>query len=439
MSAAAHVTRRQFLRRSALAASSAAVLPQILPRGVLAADGQPGANDRIGVGFIAIGRQASALLAGAVRLKETRVVGFADAHLGRAREFAARHQAEAYQDYRRLLERRDVDAIFTATPDHWRALVCIHACQAGKDVYGEKPLTLTIREGRRMVEAARKYQRVFQTGSQQRSMRENIVGCNLVRHGTIGPITRVVAQNYPGPWEADLPAHSIPQDLDWNLWCGPGPVVPYHPDLFSPRANPGWISFRPWSGGEVTGWGSHGFDQIQSALGMDESGPVELWTVGPKYAPPTYREPEGRDRGEKVCREPRVFFRYATGTVVELSDGPAGGGLFIGEKGRIRIDRGIVRTEPDEELAERAVRAARVVGGDHIQNWYDCIKSRQRPRADVEIGHRSATVCHLVNIARWTGRKLNWDPVQEVFVDDPDANTYLDRPRRPGFELPDQV
>ena len=439
MSAAAYVTRRQFLRRSALAASSAAVFPQILPSGVLAADGQPGANDRIGVGFIAIGRQASALLAGAVRLKETRVVAFADAHLGRAREFAARHQAEAYQDYRRLLERRDVDAIFTATPDHWRALVCIHACQAGKDVYGEKPLTLTIREGRRMVEAARKYQRVFQTGSQQRSMRENIVGCNLVRHGTIGPITRVVAQNYPGPWETDFPAHPIPDGLDWNLWCGPGPVVPYHPDLFSPRANPGWISFRPWSGGEVTGWGSHGFDQIQSALGMDESGPVELWTVGPKYAPPTYREPEGRDRGEKICREPRVSFRYATGTVVELSDGPAGGGLFIGEKGRIRIDRGIVRTEPDEELAEQAVRAGRASGGDHIQNWYDCIKSRQRPRADVEIGHRSATVCHLVNIARWTGRKLRWDPVKELFVDDPDANTYLDRPRRPGFELPEQV
>lgn len=439
MSAAAYVTRRQFLRRSALAASSAAVFPQILPSGVLAADGQPGANDRIGVGFIAIGRQASALLAGAVRLKETRVVAFADAHLGRAREFAARHQAEAYQDYRRLLERRDVDAIFTATPDHWRALVCIHACQAGKDVYGEKPLTLTIREGRRMVEAARKYQRVFQTGSQQRSMRENIVGCNLVRHGTIGPVTRVVAQNYPGPWEADFPAHPIPDGLDWNLWCGPGPVVPYHPDLFSPRANPGWISFRPWSGGEVTGWGSHGFDQIQSALGMDESGPVELWTVGPTYAPPTYREPEGRDRGEKICREPRVSFRYATGTVVELSDGPAGGGLFIGEKGRIRIDRGIVRTEPDEELAEKAVRAGRASGGDHIQNWYDCIKSRQRPRADVEIGHRSATVCHLVNIARWTGRKLRWDPVKEVFVDDPDANTYLDRPRRPGFELPEQV
>jgi hypothetical protein len=172
---------------------------------------------------------------------------------------------------------------------------------------------------------------------------------------------------------------------------------------------------------------------------MDETGPVELWTTGPKYDPPTYTAPESRDRGEKICRVPRVSFRYANGTVVDLADGPAGGGLFIGERGRIRIDRGIVRTEPDEERAEEAVRAGRGRGGDHIQNWYDCIKSRQRPRADVEAGHRSATVCHLVNIARWTGRKLTWDPAKEVFVGDDDANTYLDRPRRKGFELPETV
>jgi predicted dehydrogenase len=415
------------------------MLPQILPGGVLAADGQPGANERIGVGFIAIGRQASALLASAVRLKDTRIVAFADASLPRARSAAEKHQAEAYQDYRRLLERRDVDALFTATPDHWRSLVCIHACQAGKDVYAEKPLTLTIREGRRMVEAARQYNRVFQTGSQQRSQRENIIGCELVRRGAVGRITRVVAQNYPSPWEAALPEQRVPDGLDWNLWCGPTPLVPFHQDLYTPRANPGWISFRPWSGGEVTGWGSHGFDQIQSALGMDETGPVELWTAGPKFDPPTYTAPESRDRGEKICGVPTVSFRYANGTVVDLADGPAGGGLFIGERGRIRIDRGIVRTEPDEELAERAVREGRGRGGDHIQNWYDCIKSRQRPRADVETGHRSATVCHLVNIARWTGRKLTWDPAKEVFVGDDDANTYLDRPRRQGFELPDQV
>lgn len=436
MRAASFLSRRAFLRRASATVAGAAVLPQILPTGILAADGQPGANDRIGIGFVAIGRQASALLAGAVRLKETRIVAFADANLPRARAAAERHDAQAYQDYRRLLDRGDVDAIFTATPDHWRSLVCIHACQARKDVYAEKPLTLTVREGRRMVEAARKYARVFQTGSQQRSQRENIIGCELVRNGAVGRITRVVAQNYPSPWESAFPEQRVPEGLDWNLWCGPTPLVPFHQDIYTPRANPGWISFRPWSGGEVTGWGAHGFDQIQCALGMDESGPVELWTNGIKYAPPTYSEPESRDRGEKICCVPTVSFRYANGTVVDLGDGPAGGGLFIGERGRIRIDRGIVRTEPNEELAEEAVRAGRARGGNHIQNWYDCIKSRQRPLADVETGHRSATLCHLVNIARWTGRKLTWDPAKEEFVSDDDANTYLDRPRRKGFELP---
>jgi predicted dehydrogenase len=267
-------------------------------------------------------------------------------------------------------------------------------------------------------------------------MRENIIGCERVREGAVGRITRVQAQNYPSPWEVDFPAQTVPEGLDWEQWCGPGPRVPYHADLYSPRANPGWISFRPWSGGEVTGWGSHGFDQIQSALGMDETGPVELWTEPARFEPPTYTQPEGRDRGEKLCREPRVSFRYANGVVVELGNGPAGGGLFIGENGRARIDRGIFRTEPDEELAERAVREGRDRGGDHIQNWYDCIKSRRRPVADVEIGHRSATVCHLVNLARWMARRLQWDPVGERFVGDAEANGHLDRPRRAGFELP---
>ncbi len=233
----------------------------------------------------------------------------------------------------------------------------------------------------------------------------------------------------------------MPEGLDWERWCGPGPLVPYHPDIYAPRANPGWISFRPWSGGEVTGWGAHGFDQIQTALGMDESGPVELWTDGAKFAPPTFTAPEGRDRADKICCVPRVFFRYATGVEVEMTGEPvggrisggrisggriSGGGIFVGEKGRIRIDRGICRSEPDEELAENAVRAARDQGGDHIQNWYDCIRSRQRPRADIEFGHRTATLCHLVNIARWTGRRLRWDPVKEEFIGDPVANAYLD-------------
>lgn len=442
-------TRRQFLRRTGGLAFAALAGPQLLPVGVLAAAGRPGANDRIGIGFVGIGRQGSALLQAALRLPATRVIALADVNLPRARAVAQKHEAEAMQDYRRLLERKDVDAVFTATPDHWRSLVVIHACQAGKDVYAEKPLTLTIREGRLMVEAARKYGRVVQTGSQQRSQRENIVGCELVRSGAIGKITRVFAQNYPGPWECALPAQAVPEGIDWNAWCGPGPQVPFHADIYAPRANPGWISFRPWSGGEVTGWGSHGFDQIQSALGMDDSGPVELWTEGGKFNPPTYTAPESRDRAEKICCVPRVFFRYATGTVVEMTGEPvgggvlgggiSGGGIFVGEKGKIRIDRGICRSEPDEELAENAVRAGRDKGGDHIQNWYDCLKSRHRPRADVETGHRSATVCHLVNIARWTGRRLRWDPVKEEFPGDQEANAFRDRERRKGFELPATV
>lgn len=439
-------SRRQFLVQSGRLALGAAALPQILPAGVLAAEGRPGANDRIGIGFVGIGRQATALLNSALRRPATRVVAFADANLPRALAAAQKQQAEGMKDYRRLLERKDVDAIFTATPDHWRSLVVIHACQAGKDVYAEKPLTLTIREGRLMVQAARKHGRIVQTGSQQRSMRENIIGCDLVRSGVIGKITKVFAQNYPSPWECALPAHPVPEGIDWELWCGPGPLVPFHPDIYAPRANPGWISFRPWSGGEVTGWGAHGFDQIQSALGMDDSGPVEVWTDGAKFEPPVFDKPESRDRADKVCTVPKVFFRYATGTVVEMTGEPpgggvlgggiSGGGIFVGEKGRIRIDRGICRSEPDEELAENAVREGRSKGGDHIQNWYDCIKSRALPCADVETGHRSATVCHLVNIARWMGRKLQWDPVKEEFVGDKEANGHVDRERRKGFELP---
>ncbi len=414
-------------------------LPQFLPSGVRAANGQLGANDKIGIGFIAIGRQASDLLRGAALLPETRILGFADVNLKRAREAAARYKADAYQDYRRLLERKDIDAIITATPDHWRALVCIHAAQAGKDIYGEKPMSLTIREGRLMVEAVRKYQRVFQTGSQQRSQRQNIAGCELVRSGAIGKIKRVIACNYPSPWEGDFPAQPVPDELNWDMWCGPNQIVPFNQDLYLPRANPGWISFRPYSGGEVTGWGAHGLDQVQSALGMDESGPIEVWVEGPKFNPPTYTKPESRARGEQTCMAPKVFFRYPGDIIMEFADGPNGGAVFIGEKGKITINRGVCQSEPNEELAENALRKAKDKGGNHIQDWYNCIKSRAKPRADVEIGQRSTTVCHLANIARWAGRKLRWDPVKEIFPDDQQANEYLDRPRRKPWELPKSV
>ncbi len=440
MSSSCPKTRRQFLKRAAAAGSGLLAAPTIIPRGVLAAAGRPGANDRFGLGGIGIGRQGSGVLRNAAS-QGGRVVGIADVHLARAHEKAKPYDAEAFQDYRKLLDRDDVDAIVTATPDHWRALVCIHACQAKKDVYAEKPMTLTIREGRLMVEAVRKYGRVFQTGSQQRSQRENRFGCELVRNGRIGKVHTVIGHNYPSPWESDLPGQPVPDGLDWDMWCGPTEVVPYHKDIYTPRAKPGWISFRPYSGGEMTGWGAHGLDQIQWALGMDETGPVEIWTEGPEFDPPTYTEPEPRARGEKACSKPMIYYRYANGVTLKLADGNPGGGIFIGDKGKIEIFRGRVTSNP-AEIVEEPIRddETRLYKSDnHVGNWIDCMRSRERPVADVEIGHRSTTVCHLGNIARWLGRKLRWDPEKETFPGDDEANTYLDRPRRKPYQLPEVI
>ncbi len=433
-------SRRRFLRRSATLAITGAAAPYIIPRHVLAAEGQPGANDRIGLGGIGIGRQGSGVIRGASG--HGRVVAIADVNLPRAHQTAERFGgAKAYQNYHKLLEHKDIDAIVTATPDHWRALVCIHACQAGKDIYAEKPMTLTIREGRLMVQAVRKYNRVFQTGSQQRSQAQNRFGCELIRNGRIGKIHTVIGANYPSPWECGFAGQPVPQGLDWDMWCGPTPVVPYHADLYSPRARPGWISFRPYSGGEMTGWGAHGLDQVQWALGMDETGPVEIWTEGPKYDPPTYTEPESRGRGEKACRSPMIFYRYANGVTFKLDNGNPGGAIFIGDKGKIEVFRGRVTSNPAEVVQEptKDSEIHLYKSDNHIQNWIDCIRSREKPVADVEIGHRSTSIAHLGNIARWLGRRLKWDPQKEIFPGDDEANKYLDRPRRKGYELPDPV
>ncbi len=432
------MSRRALLRTAIAAGVASFAAPRVIPSGVLAADGRLGANDRLGIAGIGIGRQGSGVLHAALGFKESRFIGIADVYLPRAEATCKRLGGEPYQDYRRLLDRSDIDAIVTATPDHWRALIAIHACQAGKDIYAEKALSLTIREGRLMVQAARKYGRVFQVGSQQRSQAVNRLSCEYIRSGKLGKIKEVVGCNYPSPWECAFPGEPAPEGLDWDMWCGPARLAPYHKDLFAPRANPGWLSFRPCSGGEMTGWGAHGLDQIQCALGMDDSGPVEIWTEGGPFSPPVYTAPESRARGDKLCQVPMIFYRYANGVTVKLDNGSGGGGIFFGQHGKMDLTRGRVNTNPPEIAAE-ILRQAK--GGDqnHVGNWIECIKTRARPVADVEIGHRSITVCHLGNIARWTGRRLRWDPVQEIFPDDPDANRYLDRERRQPYTLPETL
>jgi len=432
-------TRRQFVRNCLAVGGALTTAPMILPTGVLGAPGRPGANERIGIGGIGVGRRGGQVVGYLKFMPLARVVAVADVYLPHARKVAKPFNAAVYQDYRHLLDRKDVDAVIIATPEQWRGILCIHACQAGKDLYVEKPMSFTIREGRLIVQAVRKYGRVFQTGSQQRSMSANRRGCEFIRNGGLGKIHRIIAYNYPSPWICRLPEQPIPAEMDWDMWLGPAPVTPYNKDIQVPRGNPGWLSFRDFSGGEMTGWGSHGFDQVQWALGMDESGPIEVWTEGPPLKPPVYTRPESRDRGNKICSRPKVFFKYPGDIIMELGNGPMGGAIFIGERGKAIIDRGKFETDPPE-LAREGIKNPKIRlyrSDNHILNWLECIKTRKRPVADAEIGHRSATICHLGNIARLLGRRLRWDPIAEVFIGDPEANEYLDRPRRKPYELPE--
>lgn len=431
-------TRRDFLKSAASAALVAGVAsPTLIPRSALADGTRPGANDRIGVAGIGVGRRGSEIFASAARNPKAQAICVADVWLPRAENIAKKHKCDAaYQDYRRVLDRKDVDAVLTATPEHWRGLVCINACLAGKHVYGEKPITLTISEGALMEKAARKNNVVFQTGSQQRSQRQNYVGCEFIRNGGLGQIKEVIAANYESPWLCDLPAQPIPDGLDWETWCGPTPVVPYNVDLFTPRAKPGWLSFRPYSGGEMTGWGTHGFDQIQCALGTDLTMPTEIIVEegAEKLIPPVYSQAEDAKRGNEICSKPRLAYKYANGVIVKLGNANRGGGIFIGEKGKMEIFRGNLKSNPPE-IAEELLKSERR-DQDHVDNWLSCVLTGERPISDIAIGRRSAAICHLLNIARYLGRSLKWDPDKEVFIGDDEANTYLSREPRKGYELP---
>jgi predicted dehydrogenase len=432
------LSRRQLLQCGAASALGAIATPYVIPSGVLAADGKPGANERVTIGAIGVGGRASLLLD---QLPEgARIVALCDCNLPRAEAYKAQRKGDwpVYQDYRKILDRKDISAVIVGTGEFQRVLPCIQACLAGKDIYAEKPLTLYISEGRALVNAVRKHNRVFQVGTQQRSMAMNRIACELVRSGGLGKVLEVRAMNYTN---SESPAQPFPEEptpngLNWDLWLNQAAWRPYNRNWMS------WMSWHDFSGGQVTNWGAHGVDQIQWALGMDGTGPVEMRPLTPG--------PNGD-----------VEMRYANGVPVKFilgytadghPKGPMGGAVFVCEKGKLEINRNKFASNPKaiavellkkvdaaDEEKKWSDQTALWQAKWHIQNWLDCIKTREKPVADVEIGHRSITVCHLVNITRKVGRELKWDPAAEQFVGDDEANKLLTRPRRKGYELPEVV
>ena len=354
-----------------------------------------------------------------------------------------------FSDYRKLLEDKSIDAVLIATPDHWHALPSIEACLAGKDVYCEKPLTLFIEEGKTLVKAARKTKRIVQCGSQQRSEAKFLKAAEYVRNGRIGKIKRVLVGLVGVNWTKDpLVADSAPPpELDYDMWLGPAPARPYNKQ----RVHYFFRFFWDYSGGQMTNWGAHHLDITQWALGMDDSGPTEITGKG-EFDP------------QKRFEVPSAFaitYKYANGVVVEcqspapkvaplipdrkeqameILDGKTDftGCIFEGEKGLLYVNRGVVRVWP-EEIFETPIKDTDVrlyKSTEHHQNWFECIKSRKLPICDVAIGHRSATVCHLGNIAIRTGRKIQWDPAKELIVGDAEAAKLTTKEYRAPWKLP---
>ncbi len=415
------LSRRAFLSTSAAAAGTIA-LPYFVPQRAF------GANDRIRTGHIGVGKQGTGnlerLLSHAVAVCDVDARRLASA----AKLVEQKNGAcQTYSDFRRLLDRQDIDAVVISTPDHWHAIPTILACQAGKDVYCEKPLTLTIAEGRQMVQAARQSKRVVQTGSQQRSANNFRLACELVRNGYLGKLQEVLVgipgPNHPGK---PIPDSDPPAELDYNFWLGPAPWRPYNKN----RVHYNFRFFRDYSGGQQTNWGAHHLDIAQWGLGMDGSGPVAVHALSANYHPKQWHE---------VTESCRVVFHYAGGVKLTLGQRQKGipvGTTFIGTQGRLYVNRGKLTSEPggiiEQKPRDDDLRLQEST--NHHGNFLDCIKTRELPICDVEIGHRSATLCHLANIACQLRRKLVWDPQAEEFPEDSEANGLLSRTPRQDWK-----
>ncbi|GAA4305465.1 Gfo/Idh/MocA family oxidoreductase [Compostibacter hankyongensis] len=426
----APLTRRAFIGRTAALSAF-----MIVPRYVLGGRGFTAPSDRLALGFIGNGRQGHGLLHSFLQTGQVQVLANCDVYTAKREHFKNQVDAfyakqsgqngykgcTAYNDFRELLGRKDIDAVVVASPDFWHSVHVVYAAEAGKDIYGEKPLSLTVREGRAMVNAVRKHKRIFQTGSMQRSWPEFRQTVELVRNGYIGDIRTVKVSVGGPPVPYDLQGEPLPAGLDWNFWLGPDEHYPYN-NRIAPALDANfwaeWRKYREFGGGDMTDWGAHMFDIVQWALDKDSSGPVDIIP------------PDGKDH-------PFLTYRYDNGITVTHEDfGKAHAVRFIGSKGQIDIRRHKLETTPDS-LKDKVIGPdeKRVYKSEnHYTNWLDAIRKRSLPVCDIETGHRSATVCNLGNIAYAVKRPLKWDPVKETFKNDPDADKLLGRKMRKEWD-----
>ena len=424
------MTRREFLGFSALGLAGLTILPSWSINGVRIAP-----SDRVVIGFVGLGQQGLSDFTSFSTCPGVQVAAGCDVDSLKRERFKRRVEAwqksqnvaprcDQYEFYEDLLERKDIDVIDVATPDHWHALVAIHACQSGKDVYCQKPLAYTITEGWAIVRAVRENKRVLQVGSQQRSSKEFQDAIALVRAGKIGHIEKIYARVGDPPKPFNLPEMPVPGNLNFNQWMGPlnDPKIHYHPDLcppisLDPEKNEqlwgAWRWYQETGNGYTADWGAHMFDIAQAAIGMDGSGPIEFIPAG--YKGTVYST-----------------MKYANGIVMTeqpfQEDNDAAQGIkFIGDKGWLKVARGYIEcSDPSllEKKEQKVGKGEYEVSAPHMQNFVDCVRSRENPIAPVEVGCSTNTLCCLQNIARELGRPVHWNPATLSFEGDKEAEAH---------------
>ena len=425
------ITRRQFMCRAATLSAFF-----IVPRYVLGGKGYTAPSDMITLGFIGNGKQGLNLQRSFLNTGEAQILATCDVYAAKTKNFIDKANAfyagkagkadykscTPYSDFREILARKDIDAVVIATPDFWHAVLGVKAAEAGKDIYCEKPLTLTIKEGRALVNAVHKHKRAFQTGSMQRSWPEFRQTAELVRNGYIGDIQTIKVSVGGPPVPYDLPEEKLPEGLDWDFWLGPNFYQHYN-HLIAPAVDADfwakWRDYKEFGGGYMTDWGAHMFDIVQWALDMDKTGPTDIIP------------PDGKEH-------PFLTYRYKNGITMTHEDfGKTNAIRFIGSKGQIDVQRHKLVTTP-ESLKDKVIGPNEkhvYFSDDHYKDFLNAIRKRSETVCGVETGHRSATVCNLGNIAYELKRPLKWNPETEQFINDEGANALCGRKLRDKWKI----